>query len=188
MPANAERRGPLDPAPLGFRRMQRDDLPLMFRWLNTPHVREWYAEPAGSLEEVTAKYLSRVDGSDRTDPYLILYRPRPIGYIQTYLIRDHPAYAAAVQVEDDAAGVDLFLGEAEYVHRGLGSHVLRRFLRDIVFANPEVGSCIVGPEPQNRVAIRAYERAGFRYLKTVSVPGEPEPEHLLRITRADLGA
>ena len=42
----------LDPAPLGFRPLERGDLPLLFRWLTTPHVARWYYQgeprtPAG---------------------------------------------------------------------------------------------------------------------------------------------
>jgi hypothetical protein len=36
------------------------------------------------------------------------------------------------------------------------------------------------------MAIRAYEKAGFRFLKDAVVPDEPDPEHLMRIRRADL--
>ena len=47
-------------------------------------------------------------------------------------------------------------------------------------------SCIIDPEPDNKIAIRAYEKAGFRYLKTVQIPTEAHPSYLMRIERADL--
>jgi aminoglycoside 6'-N-acetyltransferase len=49
----------------------------------------------------------------------------------------------------------------------------------------DAGSCIIDPEPANRIAIRAYEKAGFRYVKTVKVPAEPQPAYLMRISRGD---
>jgi RimJ/RimL family protein N-acetyltransferase len=174
-----------DERALGFRRLAMEDLPLMHRWLTTEHVRRWYGEEGRSLEEVTAHYAPRIRGEDPTDSYIILYGETAIGYIQTYLIHDHPDYAKSVDVEERAAGVDLFIGEPDYVHKGLGSILLRKFLREIVFAKPETESCILGPQPKNAVAIRAYEKAGFRYLKTIQVPDEPKPEYLMRITRAE---
>ena len=39
---------------------------------------------------------------------------------------------------------------------------------------------------RNRAAIRAYEKAGFTYLKTVEIPDEDDPEYLMRLARADL--
>ncbi|MHB8646231.1 MAG: GNAT family N-acetyltransferase [Thermomicrobiales bacterium] len=177
----------MDPAPIGFRRMTTDDLPLMHRWLQTPHVLEWWwGGVAPSYEAVAEKYGSRTRGEEPTDPYIILYRERPIGYIQTYMIRDYPEYAAVVESDEDAAGVDLFIGETEYLHKGLGSHILRAFLRAIVFGAGDTTSCIIGPSEANRIAIRAYEKAGFRFFKTIPSSNEPTPEYLMRLTRADI--
>jgi aminoglycoside 6'-N-acetyltransferase len=175
-----------DPAALAFRALQAADFPLLLRWLNTPHVRQWWQHDPSTLEEVTAKYTPLIAGSEPTAGYIMLYEQRPIGYIQTYRIADFPEYARALQVEDGAAGVDLFIGEAGYVHQGLGPLLLRTFLRAIVFAQPGVTCCVIGPAASNTSAIRAYAKAGFRSLKTVRVPGEDEPEHLMRLVREDL--
>ncbi len=53
----------------------------------------------------------------------------------------------------------------------------------MVFHEYKVDSCIIGPAQSNHAAIRAYEKAGFKYLKTVSLPDEPEPEYLMRLCR-----
>ena len=34
------------------------------------------------------------------------------------------------------------------------------------FIDPRITSCIVDPEPSNKIAIRAYEKAGFSYSHT----------------------
>ncbi len=176
----------MDPALIGFRRMTMDDLPLMYGWLQLPHVLEWWwGGVAPSYAAVVEKYGPRVRGEEPTDPYFILYGDRPIGYIQTSMIRDYPEYAALVETDDDAAGVDLFIGERDYLHKGLGSHILRAFLRAIVFGAGGATSCIIDPSETNRIAIRAYEKAGFRYLKTVPSPNEETPEYLMRVARSD---
>ena len=171
---------------IGFRPLQRDDLPLMYRWINTPHVARWW-DAAPSLAAVEAHYLPAILDPGPTQCYAILLAGAPIGFIQTYLIDDHPEYAVAVQVGRGAAGVDLFIGEAQMVHRGLGPRVLRRFVREIVFARDEVTIAVIGPAAANASAIRAYAKAGFRHLKTVAVPGEADPEYLMTLTRADVG-
>jgi RimJ/RimL family protein N-acetyltransferase len=169
-----------------FRRLREPDLPLMHEWLNTDLVNRWYGKKPCSYAEVRDKYLPRINGQAPTRSFLILYGDTPIGYIQTYRLADYPDYSRHLQVDENAAGVDLFIGEREYIHRGLGSVILGAFLLEIVFASEEIGCCIVGPEPQNTAAIRCYERAGFEYLKTVRVPNEPEPEYLMRIDRERL--
>ena len=177
---------PLDPAPLGFRPLARGDLPLLHRWLNTPHVHRWWASDGSpqTSEAVAAEYGPQTTGEEPTAGFLICYGDTPIGFIQWYYLRDYPDYAAQIGVEG-AAGIDLFIGEEAYVHRGLGTHILRMFLRDVIFAAPGVRACVIGPDETNTAAIRAYEKAGFRYLKTISVPGEPRPEYLMLLARAD---
>ena len=166
-----------------FQKLSESDLALMHRWLNTDFVNQWYGKKQCSYEEVREKYLPRINGKAPTSSFLILYNDRPIGYIQTYRLADYPDYSQHLQVDENAAGVDLFIGEREYIHRGLGHVILGTFLREIVFASEEIDSCVVGPEPKNTAAIRCYEKTGFRYLKTVHVPAEPEPEYLMRIDR-----
>jgi RimJ/RimL family protein N-acetyltransferase len=168
-----------------IRRLTREDLPLLHRWLHRPHVLKWWKEPL-TLEEVQEKYGPRITGEEGTRAYAVLYGEEPVGYIQGYLIRDHPEYARCVDVAENAAGLDLFIGEADLLYQGLGPRILQNFLREVLFVDPEVESCILGPAPENRAAIRCYEKTGFRYLKTVQVPGEDVPEYLMRITRADV--
>lgn len=170
---------------IGFRPLRSDDLPLIYRWLNTPHVARWW-DAAPSLAAVEAEYLPYIRDAGSAQCYTILLAGEPIGFIQTYLIDDHPEYAAAVQVEPGAAGVDLFIGDPGLVHRGLGPRVLQQFVRQVVFARVAVTSCVIGPAVSNASAIRAYEKAGFRYMKTVAVPGEAEPEYLMEMRRDDI--
>ena len=51
---------------------------------------------------------------------------------------------------------------------------------------PDVTCCVIGPAASNAIAIRAYEKAGFRHLNTIVVPGEDEPEYLMRATPEDV--
>lgn len=176
-----------DPARIEFRRLTTSDLPLVHRWLGAPHVFRWWYDEGTSYAEIEEKFVPRIEGRDQVEPFAILYEGSPIGYIQTYLIAHDEEYARLVDVED-SAGVDLFIGEAEYVYRGLGSHILRRFLGEVVFENEDVKTCVIGPETRNEAAIRAYEKAGFRYFKTIQVPEEQQPEHLMKMSREEFEA
>ena len=168
---------------VSFRRLRASDLRLMHKWYNTEHVIQWYCKNPQSYEETVAKCMPRITGEEPTRAFLIMYDAIPIGYIQTYRIADYPDYSKYVQADEDTAGLDLFIGEADWLHRGLGSRILRIFLREIVFADSWAKRCIVGPEPLNIVAIKAYEKAGFRYLKTIQLPDEDEPEYLMCVDR-----
>lgn len=170
---------------ISFRPLRSSDLPLMHRWLNAPHVARWWYGDDTSWRGVEDEYTLYIEGREPVDPYLILHDDEPIGYIQAYPISHDEVYARLVGVED-SAGVDMFIGEEEYLYRGLGSRILRRFLAEVVFRDEGVRVCVIGPEPRNVAAIRAYEKVGFRYFKTIQVPGEPEPEYLMRIGREEV--
>ena len=172
------------PRQITFRRLQRSDLPLMLRWVNAPHVRRWYATER-TLAGLKQKYGPRIDRRDPTDPYLILLDGRPAGYLQTYRIADYPEYARQLGADETAAGVDLFIGEVDLTHQGLGCAALRRFLAEVVFSDAVVATCVLGPDPENAAAIRCSEKAGFRFWKQVTVPGEPAPESLMRLSRSE---
>lgn len=176
--------GRMDPHRISFRKLQYSDLGLMHRWLNAPHVRRWWYAEGTSYTEIGEHYLPAIEDRDSAKPYVILHENNPIGYIQSYPISADEEYASLVDVED-SAGVDLFIGEAEYLHQGLGRHIIRRFLSEHVFSNSEIEVCVIGPEPNNTAAIRAYEKAGFRFFKTIQVPAEPEPEHLMKLNREE---
>jgi aminoglycoside 6'-N-acetyltransferase len=176
----------IDPRRLSFRRLRASDLRLMHHWLNAPHVRRWWYAEGTSHAEIEDHYLPGIEGRDATDLFLILHEVEPIGFVQSYRIsaEDDETYANLVDVAD-SAGVDLFIGEAAYLYRDLGQHVIRRFLSEHVFSDPGVEVCVIGPEPENAAAIRAYEKAGFRYFKTIQVSGEPEPEYLMKLSRTE---
>lgn len=168
-----------------FRALDSADLPLMHRWLNSDFVARWW-EGWPTYEQVRDNYTPCIDGTDPTRSYIIEINATPIGYVQCYLIRDYPDYSKYVAEDENAAGMDVFIGEPEYARRGLGPLILRAFMREVVFPATGAISCIIGPAVNNRAAIRAYEKAGFKYLKTISIPGELEPEYLMRIGRDEL--
>lgn len=177
------------PAPtrVSFRPLREEDLPRLVGWMNTPHVLEWWDKDM-TLERVRAKYLPLIRGEEPTWGFLIRYEERPIGYIQHYRVADHPEYASALALGEDAVAVDLYIGDEDLVHRGLGAPIVRRFFLEVALPAHGLEVAVICPSIRNRAAIRAYEKAGFRYLKTATVPNEDDPEHVMRATRADLAA
>ena len=169
-----------------FPALTEADLPLIRRWLLEPHVSRWWADPPRDTypDDELEKYRSRVRGDDDpTQVFFIRDRGRPIGFIQCYRIGDHGAYAEALALDAPAAGIDLFIGEPAEIGEGHGPRLIRAFLRDVVFPRYDVDECVIGPSVKNARAIRAYEKAGFRFFKDARVPDEPDPEHLMRIRR-----
>jgi aminoglycoside 6'-N-acetyltransferase len=201
-PARRRRRAlpplePLSPAALSvsFRPLRRDDLARLRDWLNEPHVAAWWGagtgpdglggagDDAATLPAVEAAYGPALDGTDPTANYVIVVDGAPVGLIQWYRLGDYPDYAAAIR-ETDGAGIDLLIGEPSMVGRGLGPTVIDRFVTDVVFALSDVPRCVTGPDPENTRSVRAFERAGFRWVRDAVVPDEPGREHVMVRDRA----
>jgi RimJ/RimL family protein N-acetyltransferase len=174
----------LDPDTISFRPLQREDLPLLYRWHIAPHVRQWWDPPA-SYEALVERFNRQQISQQPPYRSLVLHGGQPIAYIQTYPLSAQPEYYRDIQESKDAAGIDMFIGAPEYLHRGLGAPMLWQFLKEIVFTNETYISCLIGPDPQNTAAIRAYEKAGFRHLKTVFIPALNETQYLMRLPRAE---
>lgn len=174
-----------------FSPVREDDLDLIRTWLLRPHVRRWYDDvPAEAYPEDTiADHRTAIRGEDPTDYFVIELEGRPIGQIQSYRVDDDPDYAAQLALGRPAIGIDLFIGEPELVGRGHGPALIRAFLRDVAFPRYGIELCIIGPTRSNVAAIRAYEKAGFRFRKTYLEPDTREPEHyLMEMSRAELDA
>jgi aminoglycoside 6'-N-acetyltransferase len=161
-----------------FELLQKDDLPLVRDWLERDHVRRWWRD---SIDESIAEYEQAIDGLDPSHHYLIVLDGRPVGMIETYLVSDHPDWEAVVQVGEGVAGVDLLIGEEELTGQGLGPRVLETFVRDVVFASPATHAAVAAVDEENRRSWRAFEKAGFRYLRNVEEEGHPH--RLMRLDR-----
>ncbi len=169
---------------ISFRKLEIEDLELLHQWLNEPHVREFYdKDKSCTLEDVTKRYTPKTTGEEHSQSFIFSYQDTPIGYIQTYEVSDYPRYAKAVGFGEDTAGIDLFIGDPEFIGKGLGHLVLKKFIDEVVFSKENITNCIVGPEPNNKRAINSYGKAGFKYIKTTNVPGEAEPEYLMLLTK-----
>jgi aminoglycoside 6'-N-acetyltransferase len=147
-----------------FRPMTADDLPLMRRWLEMPHIKQWWGEP----DEELGYIRDMIDGRDTTRPFIFAVDDEPVGYIQYWFVghhqnatwvADHPWLA---ELPSDAVGVDLSIGDSKKLGRGLGSAALRAFAEDLFRQGHR--TIVIDPDPTNTRAVRAYEKAGFKAI------------------------
>jgi RimJ/RimL family protein N-acetyltransferase len=163
---------------ISFPSLRAEDVSLVEHWLTADHVARWWREP---VEEAIEKRHAGIEGRRPTRQFLIELDGRPVGMIQTYLVRDHPEWQELVQVGDDVAGVDLMIGEPDVVGRGLGPRVVTAFVHDVVFAEPSTNAVVATVEEPNRRSWRAFEKAGFRHVRDVEEDGLPH--RLMRLDR-----
>lgn len=140
-----------------FRPVTEADLPLLAGWLAAPHVAEWWTD---GVEASLAEIRQAMDSID-TEPLIVELAGRPIAYLQSYdphLEDGHP-YA---DQPFGTLGIDISIGPAEMVGIGHGSAIVRQFVEELFDEGaPRV---VIDPHPDNKRAIRAYEKAGFREI------------------------
>lgn len=157
---------------LRFDPLREQDLPLLFTWLQQPHVREFYQRDIPIWDEIRAQYLRALAPGSPTRRFIIS-ADRPIGYIQAWRIADSPAYTASWGV---TAGIslDLLIGEPAFVGRGWGRSILIRFLRKVAFPLfPQEELCWILHDHRNERAMRASKAAGFRHSHDIATHGWP---------------
>lgn len=151
-----------------FRPLTLKDLPLLHQWLARPHVAEWWA-PVPSLAEVEKEFGPMTDDQSTTRAYLVLGDGMPIGYIQSYVAVGSGDGWWVEERDPGVRGIDHFLAHPEQLGRGLGTAMIRAFVQRL-FADPTVTRIQTDPSPENRRAIRCYEKAGFRPVGEVDTP------------------
>ena len=148
-----------------FRPMSAADLPMVRRWLNLAHVAEWWGDPGEQFDLVSGDLTEPA-----MDQFIVAADARPFAYLQCYDpcvwpeggLGSHPA---------GTRGLDQFIGEPDMIDRGHGSAFIRAFIDGLlVKGTPRV---VTDPDPENRRAVRSYEKAGFLKDRLVDTPDGP---------------
>lgn len=144
-----------------FKPLREVDFPLLVSWLAQTHVHRWYhIDGELNLAAVQQQYLARILGDEPVQCFIIFLDQIAIGFIQLYSRQE---FTHDVIPFENVAGLDFYIGEPTYLHRGLGAKILTQFLTEIVY--PHFESCVVDPDTHNLAAIRCYTHAGFRQMR-----------------------
>lgn len=138
---------------LEFKPLAADDFPLLLRWLAEEHVKQWWNDGDDTLEKVALHY----GANDETARFILLEtnegNKKPIGYFQYYFDAD------------GSIGIDQFIGEKDYINRGVGRRAIEQF-NEMIVRRHRPAQIILDPSPENRRAVRCYEKVGFKHYQT----------------------
>jgi aminoglycoside 6'-N-acetyltransferase len=145
-----------------FRAMSVEDLPMVRRWLEAPHVREWWGDPDTQFALVSEDLTHPA-----MDQFIVAAGDRPFAYLQCYDPAAWPDSGLGMQPAG-ARGIDQFIGEVDMIGRGHGSTLIRSIVDKLLReGTPRV---MTDPDPANIRAVRAYEKAGFQKSHVVETP------------------
>lgn len=156
--------------------LQESHFPLLLKWLKTHHVKAWWDQDVQWTPELIKKrFETYVHGykilkniKKPMHSFIICRDGNEIGYIQYYGAYDFPREQGYVieELPRNMASLDIFIEEQDAVGKGLGPLLLLQFLKEHI--DPLYEACFVDPDTANVQAIRAYEKAGFKAVKTVN--------------------
>lgn len=149
-----------------LRRMHNDDgeFAVMARWLNEPHVREWWDpdQADATVETVRTTYGPYTDPASDGVTAFIEDQGRPVGFVQFYPWSLESDYCTKVgiTVEPTAWAFDVFIGEADALGTGVGTRALDLVCRHLT-GERGASAVVIVTETTNRRAHHVYEKLGF---------------------------
>ncbi|XMB72946.1 GNAT family N-acetyltransferase [Mycoplasmatota bacterium WC30] len=146
---------------VNFKAISENDISKIFNWLNHDHVSKYWDNKPTTYEEAYNKYTKRIKkGIIQT--YLIVCDETEIGLIQTYINKELELY----KIEEKSMGIDLFIGELDYVGKGIGPIALKKFIKTKCFNDKTVKYVTIDPSEDNKYAYKAYKKVGFKHVNT----------------------
>lgn len=148
---------------VALRPATRADWDLIHDWLARSDIQEWW----GPLSATESEVNMALD-SQHALCRIILANGRPVGYAHGV---DATLWGASLpqDLEPGTWDLDLFIASEEHRGKGVGQAALA-LLKDEVFASTLAVAVSVFPSVRNERAVRAYEKAGFRWKRIWNDP------------------
>ena len=128
------------------------------RWLIDPEVHRWWGSASSAEAAITLALQS-----SHALPRVIELSGSPIGYAHAVEIGTW-SERRPEQLPAGSWQVDFLIGAAEHRNKQVGAAVLGSISSEVFTTTLAVTCCAVVPI-RNEVAARAYEQAGFRWLR-----------------------
>jgi AacA4 family aminoglycoside N(6')-acetyltransferase len=156
---------------VSLRLLIEQDLPMLYEWLNRPHIYEWWGgeESRPTFKEVLEQYNPEALKQASVTPYIAMFEDEPIGYAQSYVALGSGGGWWEDESDPGVRGIDQSLANPTQLNRGLGTHLVCALVKHL-FADPTVTKIQTDPAPTNHRAINCYKKAGFMPEKEVVTP------------------
>lgn len=159
---------------------------LIHRWLKQDYIAEWI-HGVGLQSTLTGleKWIDYPVQNKTTDRTLGLTQhwvgydgETPFVYLLTSNVDKHSdsVYASHTQQTGSVITLDIFIGNTDYLGRGIAVATIQTFLSDHF---SDVAEIFIDPEKTNTKAVHVYQKAGFSIVDEFIAPWHPVPHYLM---------
>lgn len=153
---------------ISFEPLKEDHIPVITQWFNEPHVVEFYSlRNNWTAEQTFKKLIPYIKQEKPVKCFIILNNNLAIGLIQMYPVKAFPwpEQDLPEEIIEQAAGIDILIGEKEFLRKGFGTSIIKQFLDEYVWKTFDY--CVVDPDIKNTAMIRCNEKLGFKKHKII---------------------
>ena len=136
---------------------KKDNYELMYKWCSQEFIYEWFEQRKLSLEEIENKYKNKLLANQQ-HLFFINYNDTKIGFVQIYKYDDKKNDALIKY--NSIIEYDIFIGESEYLSRGLGTKIVN-YVNNYIYENYLCDCIVLRPFKRNKRAVKCYEKCGF---------------------------
>lgn len=167
---------------------------LIHKWLQQDYIREWiHGQGLQNTLVGLEKFFQYQEGgrgldrkSDLTQHWIGYDGSRPFAYLLTSNVFKESGgeYAKYSEAGGAAITLDIFIGDKEYLGKGLASSLIKEFL---LTQCSDVSEIFIDPEKSNERAFHVYQKVGFRTLTDKYIaPWHPIPHYLMKLNMKNL--
>jgi len=166
---------------------------LIHRWLSQEYICEWIhgqglQNTLSGLEKFF-QHQSQGKGLDRqseiTQHWIGYDRDKPFVYllISNVFKNENNEYAKYSESNGFAITLDIFIGDVDYLGKGLAVTIIKEFLLNHF---SDVSEIFIDPEKTNLRAAHVYQKAGFSIVGEFIAPWHPVPHYIMRLNMKNI--
>ena len=130
----------------------------LHKWCSNKFVYEWFEQRKLSYDEIVDKYKTKLK-EKKQELFIIKADDIDIGLVQIYKFDND----IEIDVDGNVYEYDLFIGEEEYLDKGIGKEIVNK-VNDIIYSKHKADFIILRPFERNIRAIKCYEKCGFKTI------------------------
>lgn len=155
-----------------FRPATVEDCKMIREWIkiNEFTCHWYYFDKIPRLSTLETKMPKKMK-EPNTRANIVLIDNVSIGYIQSYPVDGNGNWTKQVKVAENMASIDYFIGDINYIHKGIGSKMILEYIEQVV-KKENYAVAMISPDPGNAVQQKLMAKCGFKYIKTVGIPYE----------------